>query len=34
MQIGRRKIQSLDDGIATVPPNGSKHDTWMQAYTR
>jgi hypothetical protein len=34
MQIGRRKIQSLDDGIATVPPNGSEQDTWMQAYTR
>jgi len=34
MQIARRKIQSLDDGIATVPPDGSEQDTWMQAYTR
>jgi len=24
MQIGRRKIQSLDNGIATVPPDGSE----------
>jgi len=34
IQIARRKIQSLDDGIATVPPDGSEQDTWMQAYTR
>ena len=34
MQIGRRKIQSSDDSSAYVPPDGSEHDTWMQAYTR
>ena len=34
MQIGRRKIQSSDNGAATVPPAGSERDTWMQTYTR
>jgi len=34
MQIRRRKIQSSDNGAATVPPAGSERDTWMQAYTR
>ena len=34
MQIGWRKIQSPDDSVGTVPPAGSEHDTWMQAYTR
>jgi len=34
MQIGRRKILSPDDGVGTVPPEGSERNTWMQAYTR
>ena len=34
MQIGRRKIQSPDNGADTVPPAGSERDTWMQTYTR
>ena len=34
MQIGWREIQSPDDSVGTVPPAGSEHNTWMQAYTR